>query len=55
MHKRSFQDLKRTFMHVSGLSQPYFDLKKQLLYKLNLLSKYGGGRSETYINVRFRS
>ena len=27
MHKRAFQALKRTFMHVSGLAQPYFDKK----------------------------
>ena len=25
MHKRAFQGLKRTFMHVSGLTAPYFD------------------------------
>ena len=53
MHKRAFQALKRTFMHVSGLPPPYFD--KKLIYKfLVLLSKYGGGRPETCINVRFR-
>ena len=28
MHKRAFQGLKRTFMHVSVLPPPYFDLKK---------------------------
>ena len=33
MHKRAFQALKRTFMHVSGLFPPYFDLKK-LIYKV---------------------
>ena len=27
MHKRAFQALKRTFMHVSGLPLPYFDNK----------------------------
>ena len=55
MHKRAFQGLKRTFMHVSGLPQPYFDIKKnQILYKLVLLSIYGGGSPETCINVRFR-
>ena len=27
MHKRAFQALKRTFMHVSGLPPPYFDIK----------------------------
>ena len=31
MHKRAFQGLKRTFMHVSGLPPPYFDNK--LMYK----------------------
>ena len=25
MHKGKFQALKRTFMHVSSLPQPYFD------------------------------
>ena len=30
MHKRAFQALKRTFMHVSGLPPPYFDLKNNL-------------------------
>ena len=34
MHKRAFQGLKRTFMHVSGLVSAYFDLKNQKLYKL---------------------
>ena len=27
MHKRAFQALKRTFMHVSGIPPPYFDNK----------------------------
>ena len=27
MHKRAFQGLKRTFMHVSGLPPAYFDNK----------------------------
>ena len=27
MHKRAIQALKGTFMHVSGLSPPYFDIK----------------------------
>ena len=35
-------------------SPPYFDKKNQILYKLVLLSKYGGGRPERCINVRFR-
>ena len=34
MHKRPFQALKLTFMHVSNLHQPYFDEKKQFNYKL---------------------
>ena len=55
MHKRAFQGLKRTFMHVSGLPPPYFDNKTKFIYKLVLLSKYGGGRPETCINVRFRA
>ena len=55
MHKRAFQALKRTFMHVSGLPPPYFDNKNQILCKLVLLSKYGGGSPETCINVRFRA
>ena len=55
MHKRAFQALKRTFMHVTGLLTPYFDKKNQKLYKLVLISKHGGGRPETCINVRFRA
>ena len=27
MNKHAFQALKRMFMHVSGLTPPYFDLK----------------------------
>ena len=30
MHKRAFQGLKRTFIHVSGLPPPYFDNKTNL-------------------------
>ena len=55
MHKRAFQGLKRTFMHVSGLPPPYFDNKTKYFINLVLLSKYGGGRPETCINVRFRA
>ena len=56
MHKRAFQGLKRMFMHISGLPPPYFDKKLIIIvYKLVLLSKYGGGRPETCINVRFRA
>ena len=55
MHKRAFQALKRTFMHVSGLLPPYFDLKKTNLFIIwFFLLKDGGGRPETCINVRFR-
>ena len=55
MRKRAFQGLKPTCMHVSDHPPPYFDIKKkQKLYKLVLLSKYGGGRPETCINVRLR-
>ena len=55
MHKRAFQGLKRTFMHVSGLPPPYFDNKTNFIKYLVLLSKYGGGSPETCINVRFRA
>ena len=30
MHKRTFQALKRTFMHVSGVPPPYFVNKSNL-------------------------
>ena len=54
MRKRAFQALERTFMHVSGLPPRYYDNK--ISYKnFGLLSKYGGGRPETCINVRFRA
>ena len=54
MHKRAFQALKRTFMHVSCL--PHHILIIILIHKVfSFLSKYGGGRPETCINVRFRS
>ena len=33
MHKRAFQALKRTFIHVSGLSPPFCD-KKKPIYKV---------------------
>ena len=54
MHKRAFQALKRTFMHVSGLPTPFFDLKKKIYKVIGFLSNYGVGRPETCINVRFR-
>ena len=34
MHKRAFQSLKRTFMHISGLPLPYIDNENQLFYKM---------------------
>ena len=55
MHKRTFQALKRTFMHVSGLLPAYFYFKKVITNYLVILSKDGGGRPETCINVRFRA
>ena len=54
MHKREFQGLKRTFMHVSGFPQ-HILIKNQKLYKLVLFSKYAAGRPETCINERFRA
>ena len=43
MHKRAFQALKRTFMHVSGLPHHILIKKNQILYKLVFFkSKYGG-------------
>ena len=37
---RAFQARKRTFMHVSGLPPPYFDLKKPILmYLQNMVGK----------------
>ena len=42
MHKRAFQALKRTFMRVSGLPPPHFDLKKLNFKVFGFLIKYGG-------------
>ena len=40
VHKSVFQALKRTFMHVSSLPQPFSDFKKsQVIYKLVIFSK----------------
>ena len=55
MHKRAFQALKRTFMHVSGLPPPYFDNKTcvsgpEILYKLFQDYQYGGGSPKYFIN-----
>ena len=56
MHKRAFQALKQTFMHVSGLPPSFFDEKKTIYKIIGFLkSKYGRGRLETCINVRFRA
>ena len=38
MHKRAFQPLQRTFMHVSGLPHQVL-IKKQLFYKLDFLNQ----------------
>ena len=56
MHKRAFQGLIGTFLHVSDLPPNYFD-KKTITLKIVffLLSKYGEGRPETCINVRLRA
>ena len=55
MHKRAFQGLKRTFMHVSGLPPPYFDLKKLNILVFGFFNQKMVGRPETCINVRFRA
>ena len=47
MHEPAFQGLKRTFIHVSDLPQPYFDKKNQFIKYLIFLSKYGGERPKT--------
>ena len=63
MHKRAFQALQRTFMHVSGLPPPYFDKKTNLYFRrafqalkrtLVFYQNMVGERPETCINVRFR-
>ena len=56
MHKRAFRALKHTFLNVPHLPPPYFDLKKNqnMLIFFKKKSKFGGGRYETFINVRFR-
>ena len=54
MHKRAFQALKRTFMHVSGL--PHHILIIKLIYKVfSFIIKIWWGKTETCINVRFRA
>ena len=47
MQKRTFQGLKRTFLHVSGFPPPYFDSEKETEQFIDRFSsKYGGGRLE---------
>ena len=45
MHKRAFQALKRTFMHISSLPLPYYDFKNQgfkyLFFHQNMVGKTG--------------
>ena len=45
MHKRAFQALKRTFMHVSGLLPPYFDLKKLIYNIFSFIIKIWWGKT----------
>ena len=53
MHKRVFQGLKHTFMHVSGLHPPYFDLRKPIIFQIVFFSnKNGWGRPEKCKNAR---
>ena len=42
MHKRAFQGLKRTFMHVSGLPPSYFDnkTKKVFSFVIKIMAEY---------------
>ena len=55
MHKRAFQGLKRTFMHVSGLLD-HILLKKPIHYKLVFLNQnmVEEDLRQACINVRFR-
>ena len=43
MHKRAFQALQRTFMHVSGLPPPYFYLKKIIYIVIGFFKSKNGG------------
>ena len=55
MHKRAFQGLKRTFMHVSGIPPHHISVIK-LIYKVfGFVIKIWVGNPETCINVRFRA
>ena len=54
MYKSAFQGLKPTFVHVSRLPLPYFDLKNEFLNNL-VFQVMLGGRLEICINVRFRA
>ena len=54
MHKRAFQALKRTFMHVSDLPHHHILIIK-LIYKVfGFIIKNEWGRPETCKNERFR-
>ena len=44
MHKRAFQGLKRTFMHVSGLPPPSF-VKKLIYIVFGFIIKIWWGKS----------
>ena len=55
MHKLAFQGLKHTFMHVSGLPLPYFDLKNEFIKILVFHQIMLCGTLETCINMRFRA
>ena len=51
MHKRAFEDLKLTFMHVSGLLLSYFlfkDLKRTIMHVSSLTSPYFDKKSATF-------
>ena len=50
MHKRAFQALKRTFLHISGLPPPLF-IRQKTIYQVIvffLKSKYGDGRPDAW-------
>ena len=48
MHKRAFQALQRTFMHVSGLPPPYFDLKKLIYIVYGFFKSKNGGEDMSH-------
>ena len=45
MHKRAFQGLKRTFIHVSGLPPPYFENKKSFCRVIGFFFKTWWGKT----------